>query len=216
MLKVSYGPVHQGRKYVLDQVAQHRAVNNKFRVIDLGGAVVGWTAGVADTIVDIQEKGTDKNISLDICNHHAWHQLLALVEENGIYDYAICTHTLEDVYDPVLALRWLPKIAKQGIITMPSIRTELSRLPAGAPFLGYVQHRWIFDHRDDRMLLIPKLSCLESIVQQGLVYCEETAEIRFEWSGGTIPFAMFMNNYLGPDTNTVITELRSLINSISI
>lgn len=211
MLKINYGTTEENRKYILGYISDKRRINKKYSVIDIGGSMVGWTAGVADMIVDIQSSG-DKSMSLDICNHHDWHKLLDLVEKNGKYDYAICTHTLEDIYDPVMALKWLPKIANSGIITMPSINTELCRLTSFSPWLGFIQHRWIFDQQNGKMLLIPKLGFLEHIMGPGMKYNHSAFEIQYEWHDH-IPFMMFMDNFLGPNEMTVLEKYNNFIDN---
>ena len=216
MLKVTYGNIDQSRERTLDHISTQRATNPNFRVIDIGGvAGGGWTAGVADMIVDIQSLDSEHSMALDICNHHDWHRLLDLVDKQGMYDYAICSHTLEDIYDPVMALKWLPKIARAGIITMPSIRTELCRLTPQSPGLGFIHHRWLFDQKDGEMLIVPKLVCLEHVLGPGFQYNHAVFEIQYEWQG-SIPYKMFMNNYLGPNEQTVLDEFRSVVYNVKI
>jgi hypothetical protein len=209
MLTVSYGTIAQNRSQILSHVVDAKSINNQFRVIDIGGtAGGGWTNNIADMVIDINAQSTDKSMSIDICDESAWDVLLAHVQEHGMYDYAICTHTLEDIYNPVTALKYLPKIARRGVITMPSINTELSRVEH-LNWIGYIHHRWIFDSQDGKMLLIPKLSVLESLFRN-IRFKKSLEEVRFDWSD-EIPYAMFMDNYLGPNASTVIDTYKRLI-----
>ena len=202
----------QTREYILTYIKTQKSLNPNYKVIDLGGTVAGWTHEVVDTVVDINSENNEKNISADLCNHHDWHKLLNHIEKNGMYDYAICSHTLEDLYDPIMALKWFPKIARAGMITMPSIRTELSRLEY--PWLGYLHHRWIFDQEDGKMFIIPKLGLLEHIVP-GMQFNNNVFEILYEWEND-IPFKLFMNNYLGPTDQVTLDAYLKLINNIKI
>ena len=161
-------------------------------------------------LVDINVESTANSISIDICKESDWRKLHDLVEQQGKFDYCICTHTLEDIYNPIVALDNMPKIAKSGIITMPCARTELSHIE-NSSWLGFIHHRWIYDIDGNTMLVIPKLNFLDSIVTSP--FEPNLTEIRYEWSE-TIPYKIFMNNYLGPNVNTVISKYQELIKNL--
>lgn len=206
-MKITYSTIHETRNKTIEYVTKQKQLGN-FRVIDIGGVVNGWSRDIVDLVVDIGAESNNTNLNMDICND--WTALIEYVEQYGIFDYAICTHTLEDVYNPVTALEMLPTIAKHGIISMPRARIELSRIE-NRGWLGFIHHRWIFDQVDDHMLLIPKLSFLEQLSK--LAYTNASEEIVYEWDN-TIPFTMFMNNYLGPTSGHVIEKYRKFINRL--
>ncbi|CQR74803.1 hypothetical protein SOV_08270 [Sporomusa ovata DSM 2662] len=211
MLKINYGTTQDTRSYVLNTVASKKQTQ-EYRVIDIGGvAGEGWTTPIADMVIDILAANTNHSLSLDICNYESWRSLEEIVQANGRYDYAICTHTLEDLYDPFIALQKLPKIAKQGIITMPSIRSELSNVESQY-WVGYIHHRWLFDKLGDQMLIVPKLNALELLCDKGRFPASQE-EICYEWSED-IPYKMFMDNYLGPNVDVVIENYDRLLNNI--
>lgn len=206
-IKISYHSIEHRIGYVLNMLRKLRSENPNYRVIDVGGVVNGWSAPIVDTIVDINSG--PKVISVDICNHESWEKVLTLVEQRGKFEFSICTHTLEDVYDPFITLDMLPRIAKRGIITAPSIRTELSNVESSF-WLGYIHHRWVFSQENGQMLIIPKLGMLEALARNKMTYQKDTEEIWYEWED-TIPYKIFMNNYLGPDAKTVIKNYSKLI-----
>ena len=206
-INIRYGRTAHTHLRVLSNVRREKKLNPQYRVVDIGGVAGGsWTKDVADLTVDINSP----TLPIDICKREEWDVLLDDVQKNGRYDYAICTHTLEDIYNPFTTLDLLPLVAKAGIITMPSIRSELSRVES-ASWLGYIHHRWIFSQRDGMMLVIPKLSMLERLVGNSVQFDKEQEEVIYEWTG-TVPYKIFMNNYLGPDAMTVINEFKSVIN----
>ena len=206
-INIRYGRTAHTHLRVLSNVRREKKLNPQYRVVDIGGVAGGsWTKDVADLTVDINSP----TLPIDICKREEWDVLLDDVQKNGLYDYAICTHTLEDIYNPFTTLDLLPTVAKAGIITMPSIRSELSRVES-ASWLGYIHHRWIFSQRDGMMLVIPKLSMLERLVGNSVQFDKEQEEVIYEWTG-TVPYKIFMNNYLGPDAMTVINEFKSVIN----
>lgn len=212
MLRINYGTVEDSRIRTLDMLAKYKSEGH-YSVIDIGGTHGGgWSAPVADLVIDLN--ATDpKALKVDVCKQDSWKEIESIVNVNGKFDYAICTHTLEDLYDPIVALENLPKIAERGIITMPSILTELSNVESSL-WLGYIHHRWIFHELDGKMLVVPKLSLLEALCKNRFKYKPHVAEITFEWDK-EISYNMFMNNYLGPNANTVLREFGRLIDKVS-
>lgn len=209
MLKISYLKTGISREKVLSNVAAAKAENPAYRVIDIGGNAIGWSAPIVDMIVDINSEPSEKSMKFDICKISEWDRLLELVARDGLYDYAICTHTLEDVYNPFTALELLPKIARAGIITMPSVITELSRIESKS-YLGFIHHRWIFDKEGNEMLVVPKLSMLETLVENAITQDLNRDEICYEWEG-SIEYRHFMNNFLGPNNRVVINEYAKFV-----
>ena len=214
MIEVSYGTIEESRAMVIAHIQQARADNPNYCVVDIGGEAGGsWSNNYIDVCVDINAQDSTSNrpqlMRIDICDRQQWDRLLEHVAEHGLFDYCICTHTLEDIYNPVEALRLMPKIAREGIIATPSVNTELSCHEGG--YLGYIHHRWIFTARGSQILVVPKLSVLEGIAAQyNLSYDNSRQEVRFKWCD-TIEWAMFMDNYLGPTPDAVSNEFRAVI-----
>ena len=201
-LMIKYQPAGTGAQIALAHIQHMRQLNPNYSVIDIGGHREGWSKQVANLIVDIQSPASETTIPLDICMPWAWDQLQALVEIRGEkFDYAICTHTLEDIYDPIITLRRLSWIAHKGIITMPSLRTELSHVE-NASWLGYIHHRWIFDQVDQKMLVMPKLPFLEARYHNQIQFLPECFEISYEWHK-QIPFVILSDNYF-PSAEAII------------
>jgi hypothetical protein len=211
-LQINYGSTASHRQQILGFVIGEKASNPGYRVVDIGGIADNWSSTCVDMLVDINAEDTSSSMKIDICDQDSWSKLLSYVDENGRFDFAICTHTLEDIYDPVVVIKHLPKIARSGVITMPSITTELSPVE-NKNWLGYIHHRWIFDQHDDKMLIIPKLGILETMCRGRNVFDPARSEVMYTWNED-IPYSMFMNNYLGPNASTVIYCYNELINGI--
>lgn len=207
---INYGQTKNTHSYIVDKVTQLKASNLSYKVVDIGGvAGGGWTKDIVDMTIDKNTSTSLTSLQIDVCDYTQWSAVLKDVATNGMYDYAICTHTLEDLYNPFVTLDFLPKIAKAGVITMPSITTELSIIE-NSNWIGYIHHRWIFDVVDNTMLVIPKLPVLNSISKNKIAFAPSSEEIIYEWDGN-IPYKIFMDNYLGPTANTVIAEYQQVI-----
>jgi hypothetical protein len=103
----------------------------------------------------------------------------------------------------------LPRIARAGIIITPSANTELSHGDR-ADLLGYVHHRWIFDQKDGRMFIMPKLGYLERDARVHRPFRRGLAEVRYEWAGH-IDYEIFMDNFLSVGTERVVAELNACL-----
>jgi len=206
-MKISFGEVKEGRQIIAAKIFKQKQLG-KFTVIDVGGTAIGWSLFIADAFVDINKSSTDKlQFVFDLCKESGWKEILEYVEVNGKFDYAICTHTLEDIYNPYLVLDNLPKIAKAGIISMPSIKAEINLIET-ENWSGFLHHRYLFGHENGRMVIAPKLPVIEKLKNKQIQKINE--EIRFEWSED-IPYDVFMNNYLGPTSETVLNNLENFI-----
>jgi methyltransferase family protein len=63
---------------------------------------------------------------------------------DGELDFVICSHTLEDVRDPVWVCGEMTRIAKGGYIEVPSVLEELSYGFRGS-LVGWEHHRWLIE-----------------------------------------------------------------------
>jgi hypothetical protein len=85
----------------------------------------------------------------DICDREPWP--FADLQ----FDFAVCSHTLEDVRDPVWVCSELVRVARAGYIEVPSREEEQSRGVHG-PWVGWTHHRWICDIGENRIEFVAK------------------------------------------------------------
>lgn len=137
--------------------------NQGYKVIDIGASANSWTDPVTSATVDIKPLPESKlHFQIDIQREKQWDKVLDYVDENGQFDFAICSHTIEDLHLPDVCLEYLPKIAKQGIVMTPSIHRELGKGDRGQPSKGYDHHHWIYTRsNENELLMIPKMVHLE-------------------------------------------------------
>jgi hypothetical protein len=120
-------------------------------VLDVGGAARPLPR--ADWILDLapyeargqlgwdgdraQERfGPDTWVQRDICARKPW------PFADGQFDFAVCSHTLEDVRDPVFVASELQRVARAGYVEVPSLREELTYGIQG-PWVGWGHHHWL-------------------------------------------------------------------------
>lgn len=96
----------------------------------------------------------------DICARDPW------PFDDGQFDFAICSHTLEDVRDPVGVCRELNRVAKAGYIEVPS-RAEEQTWGVHGEWVGWSHHHWLCTVDEDLaridFLFKPHLLGLEGV-----------------------------------------------------
>jgi Methyltransferase domain len=81
-------------------------------------------------------------VQRDLCDREPW------PFADGWFDFAVCSHTLEDVRDPVWVCSELARVARAGYVEVPSRREEQSFGLQG-PWTGWGHHHWLCDVQAD-------------------------------------------------------------------
>lgn len=97
--------------------------------------------------------GPDTWVTRDICAHDPW------PFEDDQFDFAICSHTLEDIRDPIWVCHELSRVARAGYVETPSRLDEQSWGVHG-PWAGWSHHRWLVDADGDRLRFAHKPAVL--------------------------------------------------------
>lgn len=192
----------QEHKKAIEAMILEKKSQGSFTVIDVGGDAAKFNEGVYDAIADINAENSDVNFKMDICEEWQWEILINRTKQYGKFDYCICSHTLEDVYNPYTALRYFPLIAKAGAILVPNYTTELSHVE-DAQYFGYIHHRYLFKEKDGKLLVAPKMPLVERLIPDH----NETklVNLTIHWED-KIDYTVFMDNYLGPNVQTVANK----------
>lgn len=164
-----------------------------------------------DAIVDINPiQSSTRFFQVNLNDETSWASVLEYVQAHGKFSYAICSHTIEDICNPGLTLRMLPRIAQAGSLSVPSKYQEFSRIEG--PYLGYIHHRWIYDVRDGQVVGYPKLGFLETYTKlHGLGRKEAAyAQLSLAWKDD-IPHRFVNGDYLGPDVASVYRYYTDLL-----
>jgi Methyltransferase domain len=137
-------------------------------VLDVGGAMKPFNR--ADWIMDAlpyEERGALGNIGgdsecfsgetwvrRDFCDREPW----PFADKQ--LDFVICSHTLEDVRDPIWMCSEMNRIAKAGYIEVPS-RLEEQSYGFQGPWTGWSHHRWLIDIDDTGVTFVHKSAVVE-------------------------------------------------------
>ncbi|MEA2481739.1 MAG: hypothetical protein QOJ07_3661 [Thermoleophilaceae bacterium] len=149
-------------------------------VLDVGGW--GKPLARADWVLDLMPYATrglygrdgdgperfteDTWLELDVCAGEPW----PFADDQ--FDFAVCSHTLEDVRDPVRVCAELSRVARAGYVEVPSRLEEQSPM-ATQPGVGWTHHRWLIDA--DR-----EAGRLDFVMKHAVVYLDR----RFQFPPG--------------------------------
>jgi hypothetical protein len=119
----------------------------------------------------------------DICDREPW----PFADDQ--FDFAVCSHTLEDVRDPIWVCAELQRVARAGYIEVPS-RLEEQSFGIHGPWVGWSHHHWLVDATPDRLQFVFKPGVLHgrpeatlSAELAGTLTPEERVQTMF-WDGG--------------------------------
>jgi hypothetical protein len=97
------------------------------------------TRGLYGRLGDAPERFTrERWVQRDVCAREPW------PFADGEFAFAVCSHTLEDLRDPVWVCSEMERVARAGYIEVPS-RLEEQSLGVHGPWVGWSHHRWLVD-----------------------------------------------------------------------
>jgi hypothetical protein len=149
------------RSALVDELKARKRADPNYRVIDIGGRHNPWADEVTDAYVDVFPFATGKKLYIgDINDEVVWRN----VQRDGMYDFAIISHVLEDIRYPMTALRWMPQIARSGFLGLPNRHTEFAN-GVSEYWLGQSHHSWMFTVVEqggaNLLRAVPKFACVE-------------------------------------------------------
>jgi hypothetical protein len=98
------------------------------------------TLGLPASQGGASERFTSRSwIQRDLCAREPWP-----IDDKSV-DFAICSHTLEDLRDPLWVCSELVRVAKAGYVEVPSRAAEQSRGWEASRIAGLSHHRWLID-----------------------------------------------------------------------
>jgi hypothetical protein len=92
----------------------------------------------------------------DICDREPW------PFANKQFDFAVCSHTLEDLRDPLWVCSELVRVAKAGYIEVPSRLYESCRGVERPGQAGLSHHRWLVEIQGQHISFLQKFHMIHS------------------------------------------------------
>lgn len=78
------------------------------------------------------------------------------------FDFVICSHTLEDIRDPVAVCAEINRVAKAGYIEVPSRLVESTKGVERPFYCGYYHHRWLCETEGTKISFLFKPAMLSA------------------------------------------------------
>lgn len=88
-------------------------------------------------------------VQRDICDREPW----PFADDQ--FDFVVCSHTLEDVRDPVWVCSELRRVARAGYLEVPA-RSEEQTPGVHGPWVGWSHHHWLADVSETGIELVAK------------------------------------------------------------
>ena len=201
------------RPEVIRAVHALKESREDFTLIDIGASHNPFSTEYLTHTFDIMDTPMEgiRHFTGNMNRYEDWQPLLDYVEQFGKFTFANCTHTLEDLANPMLAIEMMPRIAEQGFIAVPSKYNELQMREG--PFRGTMHHRWIWNNENGKLIAYPKIPIIDSMTfHPHEIEVEKLAELelRMFWILG-IDFAIVNNDYLGPTAEAIYDIYRRLL-----
>ena len=195
---------YHGRPEVLSYLSSLKSKNPNLTVIDVGAAMNPLSSAFLTHTLDMNPVSLPNvtSFSGSINDYETWQVLFDYVEKHGKFDFCNCTHVLEDLAYPMAALKYMPRIAKEGFIAVPSMFYELQRRQQ---MRGDIHHRWMFTNKDNsKLFLYPKVSIIDYInYNEDYINQNAKLELRMFWKD-TIEFEIINDDFLGPSYEAVV------------
>lgn len=163
---------------IATKIKTEKEKNPNFKCIDIGGGLLNRANIMVDCIFDTMKNSSNyksnmKIIKKDFCEKDAWEDI-----KDKEYDYAICTHTLEDVRDPKFVISQIIRVAKSGFITVPHKSREIS-FSTHPNLSGYLHHRWIFSFRKGKLIFMMKSNLVDYLVRNKKIKIKDNSKKYF-------------------------------------
>lgn len=123
-------------------------------------------------------------VTRDICDRAPW----PFADQS--FDFSICSHTLEDVRDPLYVCSEVVRVSKRGYIEVPSRLIESCRGIEDRRWVGLSHHRWLVDVEGDHLQFTMKYHLLHGDFDLSLPRCfaqqlsNEACVSFLFWQGG--------------------------------
>ncbi len=136
-----------------------RLENNRWGQTDRSGGVVRWTAA--------------NYTQADLCAAECW------PFADKAFDLALCSHTLEDLRDPLPVVRELCRVSRRVLVICPSRLLEQTRGIEHPSYSGFYHHPWMVSAENGELVFRRKTAAVE--LRGCHLTCPLGRTLRVEW-----------------------------------
>ena len=155
MIKNKYhGPIQKNLNYI------ESLIKDGAKVLEIGPGHLPFSKATYFCGWTMEEKGRLPNYKTADASTEK------LPYEDKEFDFVYCRHVIEDLWNPVNALKEISRITKAGYIETPSALCEMSKDVDGGtnvPYRGYNHHRYIVWNDRGTLNILPKFPIIEYI-----------------------------------------------------
>jgi len=185
---------HYGDNGYFNEFVKGHILKNKYTSIDIGASARYWSYPECKVIADANpvEHKDITYFKLNIEDASNWSIIYDYVKVNGKFDYSICSHTMEDVFNPIELANHLSNISKQGYVAIPSKFNEFNKL-YGHKYRGNGHHKQFFDIINEKLIVFPKFNWIETDDRSDRILDNyKGSDLVFFWKD-SIPIEIFGN-----------------------
>lgn len=195
-----------------ESIARVEALPAEARVLDVGG----WAAPLAraDVVLDLLPYesrglyGTPADRDRERVRADSWvrHDICAREPfpfADDAFDLVVCSHTLEDVRDPIWVCSELSRIGRAGYVEVPS-RLEEQSWGVNGDYVGWSHHHWLIDAVDGGLEFVFKPHALHARDDHGWTFSKAFADalpaaerVSTLWWEGSVPASERLFNDVG-------------------
>jgi SAM-dependent methyltransferase len=104
-----------------------------------------------------------------------------------MFDYVICSHTLEDIRDPVRVCREIVRVGRAGYVETPGAAAEVTRGVESPLWCGWHHHRWLVAEQSDGLAFLFKPHHIHNpfwpaVPAPSLLRPAAAADLSFRWT----------------------------------
>src|SRR6056300_1540688 len=172
MLNKYHGPIQENLNYI------ESLVKDGAKVLEIGPGQIPFSKATDFCGWTMEEKGRLQNYKIADASSEM------LPYQNKEFDFLYCRHVIEDLWNPVHALKEISRIAKEGYIETPSALCEMTKDVDGGkqvPWRGYSHHRYIIWNDNGVLNVLPKFPIVEHINFNNEKKLETILEDPFYW-----------------------------------
>lgn len=200
------------------EIIKKLKIKSTDKVLDIGGSMMQHKEIEVDTLADLIRPedapyGPSKLLAKNFAKVDITCEKLPF--KNKEFDVVLCTHVLEDLSSPFLAIEEMERVARCGLIVTPSMGYDMVFTPidytnwlTGARRVpGEAHHKWFFVKEGKGLKVIPKIYPILYTKEFQVTKWKGEREMEYYWKD-----KIEYNEVSGLNIHKLIDEYKSFVN----